>query len=84
MKTEECKRLQEQQTAFSALVSTLEADLSATNASMSDVRSMVMENSHAMTEQKAWIQKAMVREEQLVGERLTSFKLGPSCAPRGN
>ncbi|CAL5220731.1 g2789 [Coccomyxa viridis] len=66
MKTEECKRLQEQQTAFSALVSTLEADLSAANASMSDVRSMVMENSHAMKEQKAWIQKSMVREEHLV------------------
>ena len=68
MKTEECKRLQEQQTAFSALVSTLEADLSAANASMSDVRSMVMENSHAMKEQKAWIQKSMVREEHLVGK----------------
>ncbi len=75
MKTEECKRLQEQQTAFAALVSTLEADLSAANGSMTDVRSMVMENSHAMKEQKAWIQQAMVREERLVGERPTNVAL---------
>lgn len=68
MKTEECKRLQEQQNALSALVSTLEADLSTTTASVTNARSMVSENWQAMKEQKAWMEKAMIKEEQLIGK----------------
>ena len=66
MKTEECKRLQEQQNAFSALVSTLEADLGTATASMSDARNMVMGNRQAMKEQKSWIQGAIIREEEVI------------------
>ena len=68
MKTEECRRLQEQQKALSALVSTLEADLGTTTASVSDARRMVTENWQAMREQKAWVGRAMIKEEQLIGK----------------
>ena len=67
-KTNDCQHLQEQQKALSALMASLEAELSAANASLLEARSLATDNRQGLQKHKTWMQNLLVKEEVLLGE----------------
>ena len=67
LKTEECKRLQEQQKTFAALMAALEAEHRRMNASLLEGRKLVKGNRLAVSKQTSWLQSLVVKEELLLG-----------------
>jgi hypothetical protein len=52
-------------------MASLEAELSAANASLVEARSLVMDNRQALQKHKTWMQNVLVKEESLLGESPT-------------
>ena len=84
LKTEECKRLQEQHKSFAALMGALEAEHRRINASLLEGRKLVKGNRLVVSKQTSWLQSLVVKEELLLGApgfsrsfTLASIKLSP-------
>ena len=67
LKTEECKRLQEQQKTFAALMGALEAEHRKMNTSLMEGRKLVKGNRLVVSKQTSWLQSLVVKEELLLG-----------------
>ena len=67
LKTEECRRLQEQQKNFAALMGALEAEHRRVNASLLEGRKLVKGNRLVVSKQTSWLQSLVVKEELLLG-----------------
>ena len=67
LKTEECKRLQEQHKTFAALMGALEAEHRRINASLLEGRKLVKGNRLVVSKQTSWLQSLVVKEELLLG-----------------
>ena len=67
LKTEECKRLQEQHKTFAALMGALEAEHRRMNAFLLEGRKLVKGNRLVVSKHTSWLQSLVVKEEHLLG-----------------